>query len=1585
MPGTITPPGQQQNPPLLPPLVTGTAVVTDQGDYAPGTTAHIRGQVFQAGETVSLQVLHADGTPSVGQDHLPWTVVADADGGFHATWHVCEDDCVGSALRLTAVGVVSGKAAQALFSDAPAAPTFQLLKSFGSPSPGGGPYGGLMKGADGALYGTAVGGGTSGFGTVFKVNPDGTGYTVLKNFDSSTTGANPYSGLVQGADGALYGTAYNGGSSGAGTVFKLFPDGTGFSVLKNFDWSTTGGYLQSGLILGSDGVLYGTASMGGGGSYGTLFKLNPDGTGFSILKYFTDDAGGGSLLSSLIQGPDGTLYGMAQTGGSNGYGTVFKLNTDGTGFTVLKGDFDYSAASGGFLSSGLLLGADGALYGTSQQGGSSGYGAVFKLNADGTGFAVLASFDYSTIGGFLYTGLMQGTDGALYGMAAFGGSGNAGTVFKVNPDGTGFSVVKNLDYSTTGAYPQGSKLIQGTDGALYGEAYQGGSIGAGTLFKLNADGTGFDVLKNLTGNADISIDGGSPRGGVVQGTDGALYGTTSGGGSSGAGTAFRLNTDGTGFSVLQNLDSFTTGGSPNSAVVQGTDGALYGTATTGGAGGGGTVFNLSPDGASFSVLKNLDYSTTGAYPQTGLILGSDGALYGTAQQGGTTGNGTVFKLNADGSGFSVIKSFGLPSPGASSWSRLIKGTDGALYGTAQGGGSDTSGTVFKLNADGTGFTVLKNLDYSMTGGYPVGGLIQGTDGALYGTASLGGSSNYGTVFKLNTDGTGFTTIMNFDYYTTGGYLYSGLMQGTDGKLYGMAWQGGSGGFGTVFKLSTDGTSFAILKNFDYWTTGGDLWSGLMQGMDGALYGTASDGGASGYGTVFKLNMDGTGFSILQNFDHGTTGGFLYAGLMQGTDGALYGTAGTGGSSGYGTVFKLNMDGTGFTVLDNFDSSTTGGIPRAGVIQGTDGVLYGTTYQGGTIGYGTVFKLNTDGTGFSTVKSYDYSTTGGYLYSGLMQGTDGTLYGTASQGGSSSSGTVFKLNTDGTGFSVLKNLAFGPDLSEDGGQPQAGLIQGTDGALYGEASVGGSIGAGTVFKLNTDGTGFTVLQNFDGGTSGGNPAAGLLQGMDGALYGTTQQGGSNLYYGTLFKLNTDGTGFSVLENFDYYTTGSYPNGALVQRADGTIYGTATYGGSSGYGTVFQLNPDGSDFSVVLNFDKFSSGSAPSGRLTKGTDGNLYGTTAQGGNGAGTVYRLVFGGCAGAVDGTACDDGNPCTQTDTCQAGVCTGSNPVICTASDQCHTAGTCDTGTGTCSNPAKADGSSCSDGNACTTNDTCLAGTCTGGPPANCDDRNVCTIDSCSPSMGCMHTPGNAGAVCRASAGVCDPAETCTGTDATCPGDAKSTAVCRASSGVCDVPESCDGVNNNCPADGFQSSATVCRPAAGQCDVAETCTGMSAACPMDGHASDGTSCSDGNACTQADTCQAGVCRSLSFAWTGVLQPINGDGTSIFKLGSTVPVKFKLTSPCVPIGTFTAKIFLAKITNSVLGSEVEATSTAAADTGNTFRYDASGDQYIYNLATKAFTNGSTTPMSAGTWQIRIAQYNGNMEVVTMGTVTISLSR
>jgi hypothetical protein len=167
--------------------------------------------------------------------------------------------------------------------------------------------------------------------------------------------------------------------------------------------------------------------------------------------------------------------------------------------------------------------------------------------------------------------------------------------------------------------------------------------------------------------------------------------------------------------------------------------------------------------------------------------------------------------------------------------------------------------------------------------------------------------------------------------------------------------------------------------------------------------------------------------------------------------------------------------------------------------------------------------------------------------------------------------------------------------------------------------------------------------------------------------------------------------------------------------------------------------------------------------------------------------------------------------------------------------------------------------------------------------------------------------------------------------------------------------------------------------VAEHCGGTpGSSCPADGFKPVTEACDDGNACTQTDRCSgtsANVCVGMNYAWTGVLQPINVDGSSIFtrKQGSTIPVKFKLTGPCA--GSLTFKIFLAMVSNGVLGTEAEATSTSAADTGNTFRYDAANDQYIFNLATK--------PLSTGTWQIRIAEYQGTTELVTLGAVNISL--
>jgi len=320
----------------------------------------------------------------------------------------------------------------------------------------------------------------------------------------------------------------------------------------------------------------------------------------------------------------------------------------------------------------------------------------------------------------------------------------------------------------------------------------------------------------------------------------------------------------------------------------------------------------------------------------------------------------------------------------------------------------------------------------------------------------------------------------------------------------------------VFKVSADGSLFSVLHSFTL-RDGYHPYAGLVRGTDGAFYGTTLQGGAAGVGTVFKVLANGS-FSILHNFGGGSSDGANpNASLVQGKDGALYGTTLNGGASGAGTVFKVSADGLFFSLLQSLDANS-GYSPRAALVQSTDGVFYGTAYQGGTSGVGTVFKVSADGSLFSVLHSFA-TVNGAYPYAGLVQGSDGAFYGTTAGGGTSNVGTAFKVSADESSLSLLHSF----DSLTNGDYPEAGLIQGKDGAFYGTTLQGGVVnchdqGCGTVFRISADGSSFSVLHKFAGGTSdGGASNASLIQGTDGAFYGTTTQGGAS-DKGVVFRLS-----------------------------------------------------------------------------------------------------------------------------------------------------------------------------------------------------------------------------------------------------------------------------------------------------------------------------------------------------------------------------------------------------------------------------------------------------------------------------------
>lgn len=369
--------------------------------------------------------------------------------------------------------------------------------------------------------------------------------------------------------------------------------------------------------------------------------------------------------------------------------------------------------------------------------------------------------------------------------------------------------------------------------------------------------------------------------------------------------------------------------------------------------------------ATHTLLHTFDTANHGGYqPENSLLLGSDGALYGTTFNGGTNGNGTVFRINTDGSSYTNLHLFqytaAAPGDGWGPECKLIEDTNGVLYGTTRYGGPNNYGTVFKLNQDGSGYEVL----YSFTNGTdaknPIDGVILSSDGFLYGAAYAGGAELRGAVFKLNTNGTGYQVL--HDFLTTGGdgqYPYGGLIAGNDGFLYGTTYAGGISGYGTLFKISHDGLEYGTLHHFGVsGDDGRDPYGSLMQTTNGTLYGTTGYGGTNGNGTVFKFDSGNSNLVVLHTFTGGATGGgFPFAELTQGSDGALYSTTRSGGTANQGTFFKLNPDGSEFAVLFSFtDAGGVGSGPYGGVVQDDAGNWYGTTRDGGGYSVGTIFKL-----------------------------------------------------------------------------------------------------------------------------------------------------------------------------------------------------------------------------------------------------------------------------------------------------------------------------------------------------------------------------------------------------------------------------------------------------------------------------------------------------------------------------------------------------------------------------------------------------------------------------------------------------
>lgn len=742
---------------------------------------------------------------------------------------------------------------------------FNKLLEFGNSPNGTNPKGDLIS-VGSFLYGMTTNGGiggANGYGTIFKIKPDGTGYSKLLDFDGTMKGSHPEGSLI--SDGIfLYGMTTNGGINNTGVIFKIKLDGTGYSKLLDFDLpnATSGSYPYGSLI--SDGTfLYGMTKSGG---WGTIFKIKPDGTAYSMIFYFPSTSNGGYPYGSLFY--DGTfLYAMTSIGGINGKGVIFKIMPDGSGYVKL---LDFAGATNGSTPYGSLISDGIFLYGMTQTGGINNNGVLFKIKTDGTGYAKLLDFSGTANGSTPYGTLIS--DGIfLYGMTYQGGSNNNGVIFKIMLDGTGYSNLFNFGGGTNGKHPYGALIFNGA--FLYGMASDGGSQPEGMLFKIKPDGTEYSTLLNFGGVANGAV----PYGDLI--SDGTfLYGMTTFGGNSGFGGFYTGSGSGTG---------------------------------------GGVIFKIKADGTGYSKL--YDFGTigglNGSNPYGSLI--SDGSfLYGMTSNGGTgsctDGCGIIFKIKPDGTGFSKLLDFGGLNGQSPNGSLFLDGT--FLYGMTSGGYS-SNGNVFKIKTDGTGFTVLLNFTGTSNGRNPQGSLI--SDGTfLFGMTEKGGTNGGGTIFKIKTDGTGY--IKFYDLANVSGDDPYGSLVFDGNFLYGMARNGGNGG-GAIFKIKTDGTDFTKIFDFDSFSgsTSGTYPYGSLISRGNFLYGMVSQGGQYNFGALFKIKHDGTGYQNLRNFYNNGDGSAPKGSLI--SDGTfIYAMTTEGGGNNNGIVFSYQ-----YCTPVNFSQTLTG--------------------------------------------------------------------------------------------------------------------------------------------------------------------------------------------------------------------------------------------------------------------------------------------------------------------------------------------------------------------------------------------------------------------------------------------------------------------------------------------------------------------------------------------------------------------------------------------------------------------------------------------------------------------------------------
>jgi len=674
---------------------------------------------------------------------------------------------------------------------------------------GDAPDAGLVLGPDGNLYGVTASGGTGNYGTIYRISTAGVLTTLIEftGQDGIAMGAVPNE-LVLAADGSFYATTQAGGAFEHGTVFRLnlppSPSAPSITTLIELKGPIAGGAsvprgsAPVGALVANGSDLYGVTTYGGTADFGLVFRITTAGA-WTTLAQFTGTSGsfrGAYPAAGLVLHSDGSFYGTTEFGGTEDLGTVFRVSVTGT-FTHMHAfnDLDGSGPAGA-----LVMGANQMLYGTTSAGGTDSFGTIFRINP-------VSPYELTTLHSFTgqsgllpgdacRAGLTLGPDGAWYGTTSAGGLGDYGTIFKLTPQLAASNVA--ILGNTQSWFPGGG-IVFAASGEFLVPLTEGGVAGNGGLARV------------VDGMPSIEATFGAPLGTSANGAlikvGANFYGVTSRGGTSNRGTFYRY-TPGSGMTTLASLTT-STGTSPEGPLTVGSDGHLYGVAREGGASNRGALlrFGFNGDVTTLVSFTGTSGAIPGRMPHAPLTVGDDDALYGVTELGGASDRGIIFRLPLDGP-LTSLRQFSVLDPGRPR-AGLSNAGNGIFLGTASASGLLNTGSIFQITITGV-LSVITDLLGGADDPQPNSRMFRALDGTFYGTTYAGGDHGLGSIFVLR-PGIGFQTLIHFtgsNGSTPGAGPVGELVFGPDGMLYGATESGGSMDGGLVYRLSAFGPHVA---------------------------------------------------------------------------------------------------------------------------------------------------------------------------------------------------------------------------------------------------------------------------------------------------------------------------------------------------------------------------------------------------------------------------------------------------------------------------------------------------------------------------------------------------------------------------------------------------------------------------------------------------------------------------------------------------------------------------------------------------------------------------------------------------------